>query len=1091
MRTSHEHGCFLRGRLGIAASGFLSLLAFAALFAASSAQAAGQFGIKSFEAGTCNTSTCTYKSGKDHPEEPFIQAGGHPNYGITSFELNTEHSLLGEKPIGTARRARVDVAKGLATDSFTGPKCPVEAFFKDECPEDTEAGEVQIKAAAAGLTDLQVVGTVYNLVQTEGVALLFGVHVDVAGIINEHILLYGHISDHREPQLEATGLPTGDYHEWFELTELPSPERSKEPSIAEPITSKLIFFGNRVGPGLIADPSECGPAISHLQLESYKGQVVNEFTEPPFTVSFCANQPFAPLAELLPGPHNAESGPGPGEPDGASLAVKLHQNEKASEIDSADFHRLEIHLPEGLTINPSAANGLVACTEKEFGIAPDPQGTLPITEPGEGVSGSAPVSCPPASEIGTFVIETPLLPPGSLKGPAFIGVPLSQEAASGNKFRLFLDAESPRYAVTVRLIAKVVPNPQTGRLTAYVEAPQQPFSEATLRIEPKAKAVLANPLTCARAATEGTFIPYGEGSPPAIKPPIATSSRPFAASGCPPQPPFSPAQETVVEPNQAGANTSFTFRLNRTDQEPFPSQLTVHLPEGLLAHLGAPAQCSEAQALTDSCPPQSQIGTVSVQVGSGSQPLTVPTPSEGPGAVYLTGPLDGAPYGLAFVLPAEHIGPYSFGKITTLATLNVNPETTQVTVTTVPQGMPGALPTIIEGVPVRIRQIDVTVNRPGFMINPTSCTPLSTATLVDGVLSLPPTEPLSSAVSSPLSLSGCQNLPFEPLITARTSAHTSRLNGAELSVTVAPKPGNANLKELMVTLPLALPSRLSTLNQACPQQVFSSGPQHCDPASRVGSATVSTPLLSEPLHGTAYLVARGEQFPDLVFLLEGDRINLNVTGHTRIHDGITSSTFPALPDAPFTTFTSTFPMGRNSLLAANGSLCFQTTYRTEVRVVRKRVRVRHHGRIVHRLVRRRKRIRVAVRSPRQLKLGVVAVAQNGRRLEEQVPITVEGCPTAYHYSLVRRPRPARVAGIGLRRGRLRLRVYAPQPGQLTVRIAGGQTLRKALRRAGNQMVVWRINRAFATRRAVLHLLIRYRPRFGPATTRRARIRRGR
>jgi hypothetical protein len=1068
---------------------------------ASCAAASKEFGIKSFESGTCNTNTCSYKSAEGNPAEAFVQAGGHPPYGLTGYELETELGLTGAaKPIGAAKRSRTDIPAGFATSPVAVPTCPYEKFEKNECPPATDVGEVRIKVSVAGITDTEVGGTVYSLEPPESLLLplFFGVDVKPAGeplpgvhLAEQHILLYGHVSDHREPEIEAE-LSSGDYHEWFELNNLP------HEAAIEPYYSELIFTGNRVvgnlpTRGLLQLPSECGGLtnVSHLRLESYEepgkpSRVVGAFTRPPLAVSFCQNEPFAPLAEVLPGPHDAESGPGPGEPDGAAVAVKLHQNEKASEVDSADVHRLEIQMPEGLTINPSAANGLVPCTEKQFGIAPDPQGGVPITEPGEGVGGSAPISCPASSQIGTFVIETPLLPPGALKGPAFVGVPLSQEASSGNKFRLFLDAESARYSVTVRLIAKVVPNPQTGRLTAYVEAPQQPFSEATLRIEPKAKAVLANPLTCAQRATEATFLPYGEGTPPAIKPPIATSKQPFAASGCPPQPPFSPAQETLVEPSQAGYSSTFTFRLARQDQEPYPSQLTVHLPEGLLAHLGAPAQCSEAQALADSCPPQSQIGTVSAQVGAGSQPLTVPSPSEGPGAVYLTGPLDGAPYGLAFVLPAEHIGPYSFGKIITLATINVNPETTQVTVTTVPQGLPGALPTIVDGVPVRIRQIEVTVNRSGFMVNPTSCSPLSTATLLEGVLSLPPTEPLSSAVSSPLAISGCQNLPFEPLITAHTSAHASRLDGAELSVSVTPKPGNANLKELMVTLPLQLPSRLSTLNQACPQQVFASGPQHCDPASRVGSATVSTPLLSEPLHGTAYLVARGDEFPDLVFLLEGDRLNLDVDGHTRIHDGITSSTFPALPDAPFTTFTSTFPMGRDSLLAANGNLCYQTTYRTEVRLVRKRVRVHRHGRVVRRFVTRRKRVRVALRSPLQLKLGVVAVAQNGRRVEEQVPISVEGCQGA-HRSLQRRPGPFRVVGLGLARGRLRMRVYVPEPGRLTVRL-GGQTLHAAVRRGGLRLLRFRLQKATLRQRPMLTLVLRYRPAVGPVLTRRARIR---
>src|SRR5579875_2260594 len=1077
-----RHGCqaWLTAASATAAA---SALLLATLALPSAAQAAEEFGIKGFEAGTCVTAACTYKSVEEHPEEAYVVASGHPPYGITGFEVTTTPVLLGEKPVEPAKRARVDVPPGLAANPTTVPQCPVEKFNKNECPESTQVGEVKIKAAVGGLTDTEVGGTVYSLVQEPGLPLEFGIHVSVAGVINENILLHGHLSDHREPELEAVGLRTGDYHEWFELNNLPH-------ETAEPIRSTVIFFGNRVGSGFLTMPSECGKtAISHLQLESYGGKVVNAFTHTPIGVSFCGQDPFAPLSEAIAGPANSESGPGPGEPDGAAVALKLPQNATANETDSADVHHVEIQLPEGLTINPSSANGLVACTEKQFGVAPDPQGTIPITEPGNGVGGSAPISCPPASQIGTFVIETPDLPPGSLRGPAFVGAPLSEDPTSGDRYRVFLSAESARYGVTVRLIARVAANPQTGRLTAYVEVPQLPFGEATLRLEPKAKSVLANPLTCNQAPTESTFVPYGEGTPPAIKPPVASAKRPFAPTGCQSPPPFSPGQQTVVEPSQAGASSTFTFHLERSDAEPNPTQLTVHLPEGLLAHLGAPAQCSEAQALSLSCPPQSQIGTVSTEVGAGGQPLTIPVPGEEPGAVYLTGPIDGAPYGLAFVLPAEHVGPYNFGKIVTLASLSVNPETTQVTVTTVPQGNPGALPTIVGGVPIRLRQIEVTVNRPEFMVNPTSCSPLSTNTVAAGVLALPPTEQLSAATSSPLAISGCQNLPFAPKISASSSAHTSRLEGAELSLTVAPQSGNANIKEMTVVLPPQLPSRLSTLNQACTEQVFNANPANCDAGSRVGTVTVSTPLLPEPLKGTAYLVARGDEFPDLVFLLSGDRINLTLDGHTRIHDGITSSTFPSLPDAPFTTFTADFPMGRNSLLSANGSLCFQTTYRTVVRVVRRRVKVRSHGRVVRRLVSRRKRVRLATRSPLALKLDVVAVAQNGRKLEEEVPISVAGCGATVHRS-ANRLQGFRLLGMGLHRGILRVRLYAPKPGRLTVKLLPGGIGRHSVS-SGSQLIRLRVNRALVARKGIVRVVIRYLPRGGGrAVVRRALIRRG-
>jgi hypothetical protein len=126
-----------------------------------------------------------------------------------------------------------------------------------------------------------------------------------------------------------------------------------------------------------------------------------------------------------------------------------------------------------------------------------------------------------------------------------------------------------------------------------------------------------------------------------------------------------------------------------------------------------------------------------------------------------------------------------------------------------------------------------------------------------------------------------------------------------------------------VLLPRKLPSRLSTLKGACTEAQFNADPAGCPAASVVGTAKAYTPVLPVPLAGPAYFVSRGgAAFPDLVVVLGGDGVAIDLTGKTFIDKaGITSSTFGSVPDVPITRFDLVLPEGPHSALAAGGNPC--------------------------------------------------------------------------------------------------------------------------------------------------------------------------
>ncbi|HEY1450309.1 MAG TPA: hypothetical protein VGF47_05095, partial [Solirubrobacteraceae bacterium] len=462
---------------------------------------------------------------------------------------------------------------------------------------------------------------------------------------------------------------------------------------------------------------------------------------------------------------------------------------------------------------------------------------------------------------------------------------------------VYLDAESARFGVSVRIKGETFPNETTGQVTTvFSENPEQPFTTATLNFKGGALAPIANPLPCDAGAAEGSFFPYTEIG-------AKTISTPFAATGCQSTIPFALSQATANQTATAGGNTNYTFSLTRPEGHQYLGAVKTTLPAGLVGQIPKATQCTEAQASSNTCPDTSQIGVAAAISGSGPTPFTF-----GGGKVYLTGPYQGAPFGLSIVVPAE-AGPFNLGPVTTRAKIDIDPLTARVTTT-------ATLPTIVKGIPIRLRGLAVSINKQGFLLNPTSCALMATESTVTSTLGA------TQNLSSSFQLNNCNALKFKPAFKAVTSSRTSKANGASLETTLSEVPGDANVKSVKVQLPKALPSRLTTLQKACPAATFEANYHNCPSGSFVGGARANTPTLPGKLQGPAILVSHAaEAFPDLDLVMEANGVRSVLVGNTDIKKGITTTTFASTPDVPVSSITVNLPIGPHSALAANGNLC--------------------------------------------------------------------------------------------------------------------------------------------------------------------------
>ena len=682
-------------------------------------------------------------------------------------------------------------------------------------------------------------------------------------------------------------------------------------------------------------PTSCtGPLQTSVEVDSWHepGRFLTSGpTAPMESLEGCKHLPFGASLEVQPDGHDAST------PTGLSVKVKVPQEASTNPngLAASDVEDTTVSLPEGMTLNPAGAGGLQACSEAEIGYLPGesaPPEDLRFTSGLPAPREAAPEPfCPEASKIGTVKITTPILP-NPLEGAVYLAT--QEENPFGSLLAMYLVAEERESGVLLKLPGEVSLNPATGQLTTtFKNTPQAPFENFELHFFGGERAPLSTPAVCKGNVpgepgytTTASFTPWSGNSPVEASSEFDITSGPHGEA-CQHPRPFAPTLTAGATNVQAGDFTPFTVTMSREDDDQQLQGIQLHMPPGLLGMLSSVPLCSEAQASAGDMRRSEQDRRNNRQRGLGSEPYTVTG-----GRVYITGPYHGAPYGLTIEEPAK-AGPFDLENTTAhhpacdclvvRAKIEVNPLTAALIVTANSGSEADPIPTMLEGIPLEIKHVNVTINRAGFMFNPTDCDSLS----LTGTLSS-----AEGAVFSPqpvhFQVTNCAALAFKPTFAASTPAHNTRTEGAGLTTSVtypnSPQGTEANIAKVKVSLPARLPARLTTLQKACPEATFAANPANCPAASSIGQATTDTPVLPVPLSGPAYFVSHGgAKYPELVIVLQGDNVKIDLHGETAISKkGVLTSTFNAVPDAPFSKFQLTLPEGPFSALTANGAhLC--------------------------------------------------------------------------------------------------------------------------------------------------------------------------
>jgi hypothetical protein len=868
----------------------------------------------------------------DAPKGPLLtQAGAHPFEMTTSFAVNgtptKEGGELVDEPLRNALFAQMP---GFAGSATAIPACSTADFLTDaggalglsSCPDSTAVGVIAAQLASKKAKGF-LYAAVYNLEPSPGKAARFGfwlsevpVTIDaevseespnliVAGptntsqlveVLGSHFTLWGVPADPRHDPLRGTcieldGSSSGkDCHVGIEET----PFLTMPRACAGPLTTTykaLSWLGSE----------DSGKALTHDESGNPQG------------MTGCGALTFAPNLSAVPTSHSAAS------PSGMDIDLRLPDEglKNPTGIAGSDVSKAVVTFPEGVTLNPSQAEGLATCSEAQ--LAKEKAGS----EFGEG--------CPAESKVGTVEVETPLLEGDVLKGSLFVATPYANRFDS--LIAVYMTIKDPERGIGVTLAGEVQPDPRTGQLIATFgdeksPIPQAPISDFRVHLREGARSPLITPSHCGDYATKMLLTPSGDPANPFL----ATSSF-HIGSGvgggpCPPAgpPPFDPGFEAGTTTNGAATHSPFTMRLTRRDGDQDLTKFSAALPRGVLASLVGVSKCSDAaiaaarsrtgphggaeELASPSCPANSKIGTSLAGAGVGSQLTYVP------GSLYLAGPYNGAPLSVVSITPGV-AGPFDVGTIVVRVALGFDPLTAQAKAD---GSRSDPIPHILRGIPLAVRDLRVNVDRPNWIFNPTSCAKSSTEASIFGSAAdfFNPADDVPVGRSASFRAADCLALGFDPHLGLRLKGGTARGQYPAFSATYVPRAGDANLSGLSLLFPHSAFVENAHFRTICTRKAYAV--HNCPKGSVYGHVKAYTPLLEEPLSGPVYLRSSNHLLPDAVLALHGI-VDVEVPVKIDSFKQRLRATVKNAPDAPITKVVVQMQGGQKGLIVNSRNLC--------------------------------------------------------------------------------------------------------------------------------------------------------------------------
>jgi hypothetical protein len=879
------------------------------------------FGVANFDQATT----------ADAAGAPSRQAGGHPFAITTSIDFNTLNNPLATIgdlfPAEPARDVVADLPPGLVGSTSGVDQCTAAELANSQgiesqplCPATSQVGSTLVRLNGQQIFPY-VVGPipVYNMVPPPGSPAEFG--FDLFGSVVTLTARVRSASDYGL-SVDVRNIPEGIAVAGTSLTfwGVPSdPSHNDEracPGENAPWQAGPTCTSGARPTAFLRNPTSCvAPAgapvqdglVTALSADSWDHPGARDGNGAPLagdqrwkTASVVSHdQPGYPLAPGAFGAHLLPTGcdrvpfvpkltvqpsapARAGMPTGIQVDLDLPQTSDPKLVGESDLKKAVVTLPQGMSVSPSSADSLEACSPAQIGL-----------------HSTADPACPDSSKIGTVDITTPLIDQ-HLTGSVFLA------SQNDNPFHslLAIYVVAQGAGVTVKLAGHVEANASTGQLTTtFDDNPQVPFSKLHLEFMSGPRAPLVAPAACGTYTTHAALFSWSQPDVEVDSDSSFTVARGSDGSACAPNG-FAPGFSAGGDRADAGKSSPFRVRLTRGDADQQLSTLTVDTPTGLLGTIASTVLCPDAVANAGACADGSRIGSVTVGAGAGPDPFYITS-----GRAYITGPYKGAPYGLSIVVPAV-AGPFDLGDVVVRAAIGVDRQTTQLHVASDP------FPTILQGIPLDVRDVRVAIDKPGFIVNPTSCAPksvLATAGSTAGAL---------AHLSAHFQVANCATLPFAPKLSLTVGAkrHTRAGVSTPLTATLTMPAGSANLRSVGVTLPASINALLPVINRACTRADFNAG--RCTNATKLGTAVAVTPLLRDPLRGSAYFVKTSPgHLPNLMVALRG-QIAVDLTGIVSIPGGKRlGTTFATIPDAPITKFTLRIVSGRNGPVGVATNLC--------------------------------------------------------------------------------------------------------------------------------------------------------------------------